>query len=174
MNKKGQLDFIIVLVIIIAFVLVVAKGVDTTATLGSKQTNALKAYTEAEQAREYFKLAARYSIYSATSQEGGLGENCFAVINSDDLRAQAKSNFRAYTEQGYVSSNSDFNITTPEDIQLNILKKENSFVEYEGRGDFISVNTADINYTANLYFKDNVTCTQYGEFVQAAKSKLFA
>ena len=174
MNKKGQLDFIIVLVVIIAFVLVVAKGVDTTATVGFKQTNALKTYTEAEQVREYFKLAARYSIYSATSQAGGLGENCFAAINSDDLRSGAKGNLRTYVEQGYISGNSDFNVTIPKDIQFNILEKDNKFVEYEGKGDFITVSTADINYTAVLYFKDTVTCAQYGEFVQAAKSKLFA
>jgi hypothetical protein len=64
------------------------------------------------------------------------------------------------------------NVTTPKDIQFDILKKDNKFVEFEGKGDFISVSTADINYTAALYFKDTVTCDQYNEFAQAAKNQL--
>jgi hypothetical protein len=172
-SKKGQLDFIIVLVVIMAFVLVVTLGVNTTATVGFKQTTALKAYSEGEQAREYFNLAARYSIYRVVSEHGGLGENCFAVITSDDLRSEVKSTLRSsYIASGYQTGYSDLNVTTPKDIQFDILKKDNKFVEFEGKGDFISVSTADINYTAALYFKDTVTCDQYNEFVQAAKTQL--
>ncbi len=96
-NRKGQLAFIELLVIIGVIALLGGKQAsdfEFTASIGLKQSMALKSYYELEGARAYLENAVKYAAYSALDDSRPAG--CFSTLNKEEFDAKLTSNMRQF------------------------------------------------------------------------------
>ena len=98
MNKKGQLAFIVLLVIIGMTVLIYSKATDNfrlETGIGQKQSDLLKSYSDLEGLRIYVAEAAKYSAYSAL---GPLpATDCFAGVDKDEFIPGVEDGMQQFT-----------------------------------------------------------------------------
>ena len=96
-SRRGQLGFIELLIIIGAIALLGGKQAsdfEFTASIGLKQSIALKSYYELEGARAYLENAAKYAAYCALDDLRPAG--CFSTLNKEEFDAKLTSNMRRF------------------------------------------------------------------------------
>lgn len=175
MNKRGTwlVYLAILFIVIMGFAAIFLKNLeaqDITFKTGEKQAQLLSTYTESEAIREYAKDSAQLAAAKIASTDFGSGENCFAGLDIASFSPKFKEEFNILLSD-YKSPRQNFNVVFPE-YDLKISNSE-SVLLTEGFGEDILI-TSDINgitYKASAYFKEELTCLEYAEYLKVLKDK---
>lgn len=167
-NKKAQLTFVVVLVILTTIGAVLLAGsarVKTTGVIGAKQTALLNMYTEAEAAREYIELAAQHSTFSAARALGASGTRCFGDLFESQVNALMSDSMENYLAT-YEASGLNLNTTLPSYTYS--VSIDSRTMTVNGIGDKIKVisQEPDATYEVAGNFSVQLTCKQYSEYLK--------
>ena len=159
-SKKAQVLEIAVVFIFLAMIIFVygkaSEHKEVVMTIGSKQYLILDSYMEAEKAKEFVKLSAALATLQA--KDIGTGDNCFKTISQGAFEAEFKDNIAKYLNK-YNSTTDGLSVSLPAytyhfDVQP-------SEITVQGYSDGkIEVTGKDLDYKADPYFKQTITCAK--------------
>ena len=173
MNKRGTwlVYLAILFIVIIGFAAIFLKNFEAqeiTFKTGEKQAQLLSTYTESEAIREYVKDSAQLAAAKTARTDFESGENCFSNLTLESFSPKVKDEFNILLLD-YKSPRLTFNVVFPE-YELRLSNTENALIT-EGFGEDILI-TSDINgikYKASAYFKEELTCLEYAEYLKVLK-----
>jgi hypothetical protein len=155
-GKKGQLAYIIIIVIIIAMAYIFFKGYLITgvqANIGANQLNFIRAYHEGEQAREYIHGAARIAIYEEMSRQGCNNFN----LDLNNFKTKMDTYIRNY-ESPY-----GFEATLPS-YTYSFGGQGNSYILNGNTDDQIILEHPKLTYKLNGEIREVITCDEWRKF----------
>lgn len=152
--SRGQLAFIVVLVILIIFGLLMVHGkylFGNIIYIGEQHGAILRAYAEGEAIREYIERAVRQATYTAFE------DDCPTAPNTNTILEY----LHAY------SSPNNFTVNMP-NYKWQITKEENAIL-IEGIPDKqISISSKKYKFDYSLlgYIKERITCEEFKRYVK--------
>ncbi|MEK6923326.1 MAG: hypothetical protein AABW84_01370 [Nanoarchaeota archaeon] len=167
MNKRGTwlVYLAIVFVILVGFAAIFLKNYeakDIVLSVGERQSALLGTYKEAEAIREYARdSAATSAVQAAIAGGAGTGEQCFT--NLGDISQAVKSQFDKLMEL-YKTPRVLVDVVAPKyDLVIDTTATK-IIIEGFSKDILISSEVHRYEYTAQSYFREEVTCNVYAQY----------